>query len=225
MKNYIEIIKKSPLFFNIEEDEIIRILYDFKAEIKYFDKRNIIIYTGDTADSIYFILNGNIEISKEYDDARKNIVNILTNGDIFAESLALSSNKISPIQAVSLHKSELLKIEVNNIFKNNNDKINNNTRVIFIQNLMRIISDKNKFLSFKNDILSQKSLRSKIIMYLKYMYNIQKSKTITVPYNRDKLSEFISSDRSALSRELNRLSNENIIKLEKNKIVIINLSL
>ena len=91
----------------------------------------------------------------------------------------------------------------------------------FLQNLIRVLSDKNIFLSIKNDILSQKSLRSKIMLYLKYMSNIQKSNNIIIPYNRDKLSEFISSDRSALSRELNRLSKEKIIKLEGNKITIL----
>ncbi|WP_143277880.1 helix-turn-helix domain-containing protein, partial [Brachyspira sp. G79] len=100
---------------------------------------------------------------------------------------------------------------------------NNNDKNIFLQNLLMVISDKNKFLAFKNDILSQKSLRSKIILYLKYMSNIQKSRNIVIPYNRDKLAEFISADRSALSRELNRLSKENIIKLDGSKITIIKL--
>ena len=90
-----------------------------------------------------------------------------------------------------------------------------------MKNLIRVLSDKNIFLSIKNDILSQKSLRSKIMLYLKYMSNIQKSNNIVIPYNRDKLAEFISSDRSALSRELNRLSKEKIIKLEGNKITIL----
>ena len=53
------------------------------------------------------------------------------------------------------------------------------------------------------------------------MSNIQNTSNIIIPYNRDKLAEFISADRSALSRELNRLSKENIIKLNGNQITII----
>lgn len=218
MEKYIDIIKKSNLFSNMTEKQIIDLLEDFKSEKKYFDKDNIIIDAGDKTDSIYIILNGRVEISKEYDDTRKNIVNILTCGDIFAEALAFSTNKISTIQAISLDKTEVLKINIKNIFNTNN-----NDKNIFLQNLLMVISDKNKFLAFKNDILSQKSLRSKITLYLKYMANIQKSRNIVIPYNRDKLAEFISADRSALSRELNRLSKENIIKLDGNKITIIKL--
>lgn len=220
MIDYIDIIIKTRLFDNIDKKEIPNILNNFKSQKKSYDKGNIIIDTGDKVESIYIILNGKIEISKEYDDTRKNIVNILESGEIFAEAMALSTNKISQITAISLNKSEILKINIHNIFDNNFEK---NDKNIFIENLLKIISDKNKFLSIKNDILSQKSLRNKIVLYLKYMSNMQKSKKITVPYSRDKLAEFISADRSALSRELNRLAKEKMIELNGNKINIIDI--
>ena len=211
MEEYIDIILKSSLFNNINRDNIFNIINSFGYQNKSYKKGNTIIDIGDYIEHIYLILDGMVEVSKEYDDARKNIVNILNAGDIFAESFALSTNKISTIQALSFTNTKILKINTNNIFSN----------AIFLQNLIKVLSDKNIFLSIKNDILSQKSLRSKIMLYLKYMSNIQKSNNIVIPYNRDKLAEFISSDRSALSRELNRLSNEKIIKLEGNKITIL----
>lgn len=218
MKEYIDIIIKTRLFENIDKQEIENILNNFKSQKKYFDKGNTIIDIGDKVEAIYIILEGKVEVSKEYEDARKNIVNILEEGEIFAEAIALASNKISPIQVLSLVKTKILKINAKDIFEGNFDKKN-----IFIENLLKIISDKNKFLSMKNDILSQKSLRSKIILYLEYMSSMQKSEKIIVPYSRDKLAEFISADRSALSRELNRLAKENMIELDKSKIKIINI--
>lgn len=219
MTEYLNTIIKTHLFDNIDKKEIPNILENFKSQKKSYDKGNIIIDMGDKVEAIYLILNGKIEISKEYDDTRKNIVNILESGEIFAEAMALSTNKISQITAISLSKSEILKINIKDIFDNNLEKNKN----IFIENLLKIISDKNKFLSMKNDILSQKSLRSKIILYLEYMSNMQKSEKINIPYSRDKLAEFISADRSALSRELNRLAKEKMIELNGNKINIIDI--
>lgn len=219
MTEYLNTIIKTRLFDNIDKKEIPNILNNFKSQKKLYEKGNIIIDMGDKVEAIYLILNGKIEISKEYDDTRKNIVNILESGDIFAEAMALSTNKISQITAISLSKSEILKINIKYIFDNNLEKNKN----IFIENLLKIISDKNKFLSMKNDILSQKSLRSKIILYLEYMSNMQKSEKINIPYSRDKLAEFISADRSALSRELNRLAKEKMIELNGNKINIIDI--
>lgn len=219
MTEYLNTIIKTRLFDNIDKKEIPNILNNFKSQKKLYEKGNIIIDMGDKVEAIYLILNGKIEISKEYDDTRKNIVNILESGEIFAEAIALSTNKISQITAISLSKSEILKINIKDIFDNNLEKNKN----IFIENLLKIISDKNKFLSMKNDILSQKSLRSKIILYLEYMSNMQKSEKINIPYSRDKLAEFISADRSALSRELNRLAKEKIIELNGSKINILNI--
>ena len=214
MTEYLNTIIKTRLFDNIDKKEIPNILNNFKSQKKLYEKGNIIIDMGDKVEAIYLILNGKIEISKEYDDTRKNIVNILESGEIFAEAMALSTNKISQITAISLSKSEILKINIKDIFDNNLEKN---------KNLLKIISDKNKFLSMKNDILSQKSLRSKIILYLEYMSNMQKSEKINIPYSRDKLAEFISADRSALSRELNRLAKEKMIELNGNKINIIDI--
>ena len=219
MTEYLNTIIKTRLFDNIDKKEIPNILNNFKSQKKLYEKGNIIIDMGDKVEAIYIILNGKIEISKEYDDTRKNIVNILESGEIFAEAMALSTNKISQITAISLSKSEILKINIKDIFDNNLEKNKN----IFIENLLKIISDKNKFLSMKNDILSQKSLRSKIILYLEYMSNMQKSEKINIPYSRDKLAEFISADRRALSRELNRLAKEKMIELNGNKINIIDI--
>ena len=219
MTEYLNTIIKTRLFDNIDKKEIPNILNNFKSQKKLYEKGNIIIDMGDKVEAIYLILNGKIERSKEYDDTRKNIVNILESGEIFAEAIAFSTNKISPIIAISLTKSEVIKIDIKNIFDNNLEKNKN----IFIENLLKIISDKNKFLSMKNDILSQKSLRSKIILYLEYMSNMQKSEKINIPYSRDKLAEFISADRSALSRELNRLAKEKMIELNGNKINIIDI--
>lgn len=219
MTEYLNTIIKTRLFDNIDKKEIPNILNNFKSQKRLYEKGNIIIDMGDKVEAIYIILNGKIEISKEYDDTRKNIVNILESGEIFAEAMALSTNKISQITAISLSKSEILKINIKDIFDNNLEKNKN----MFIENLLKIISDKNKFLSMKNDILSQKSLRSKIILYLEYMSNMQKSEKINIPYSRDKLAEFISADRSALSRELNRLAKEKMIELNGNKINIIDI--
>ena len=74
--------------------------------------------------------------------------------------------------------------------------------------------------SEKNRLKKKSGMRSKIILYLEYMSNMQKSEKINIPYSRDKLAEFISADRSALSRELNRLAKEKMIELNGNKINI-----
>ena len=83
MEEYIDIILKSSLFNNINRDNIFNIINSFGYQNKSYKKGNTIIDIGDYIEHIYLILDGMVEVSKEYDDARKNIVNILNAGDIF----------------------------------------------------------------------------------------------------------------------------------------------
>ena len=52
------------------------------------------------------------------------------------------------------------------------------------------------------------------------MYNVRK---ITLPFNRGDLASYLSCDRSALSRELSRMEDENLIKIDKNIVTLINI--
>ena len=43
----------------------------------------------------------------------------------------------------------------------------------------------------------------------------------TIPYNREKLAEFLAVNRSALSRELSRLQSEGVIEYYRNSFRIL----
>ena len=49
MKNYIEILKKCPLFDNIIENDIITMLHCIDAKVASFHKKEIIIAEGEPA--------------------------------------------------------------------------------------------------------------------------------------------------------------------------------
>ena len=50
------------------------------------------------------------------------------------------------------------------------------------------------------------------------------SRTITVPFNRQQMADYLSVDRSALSAELSRMQRDGVISYEKNRFTIQSLS-
>jgi CRP-like cAMP-binding protein len=48
------------------------------------------------------------------------------------------------------------------------------------------------------------------------MMSNAKSRTFTVPFNRDDMAAFIGTNRSALSRELSRMKDEGLLDYYKN---------
>ena len=81
------------------------------------------------------------------------------------------------------------------------------------------MADQNIFTNLKLRILSQKSLRDKIIVYL-YSLQPDNNNVRTIPFSQTALAEFLNVNRSALSRELGRMQDENIIRLNGKACVI-----
>ena len=92
---------------------------------------------------------------------------------------------------------------------------------IVLQNLFFAISDKNRKLVQKLGHISKRTTREKLISYLSEEAKKQNSSSITIPFNRQQLADFLSVDRSAMSNELCRMRNEGLLTFEKNQFTLL----
>ena len=74
---------------------------------------------------------------------------------------------------------------------------------------------KNMQLMEKVEIVSKKTLREKILVYLSRQAQQSKKLQFTVPMGRMELAEYLGADRSALSRELSRMKEDGLIDYHK----------
>ncbi len=64
--NLLSKIKKSPLFLGITEEELSRMLTCFGATVKKYESGDMIIRQGDVVSKIYMILDGVVNIEKDW---------------------------------------------------------------------------------------------------------------------------------------------------------------
>ena len=81
--------------------------------------------------------------------------------------------------------------------------------------MLKILAQRNMLLNSKINLLSQRTIREKLLTYFSMIITQNKSKKFRVPFSRNQLAEFICVDRSALSRELSKMKEEGILKFEK----------
>ena len=67
-------------------------------------------------------------------------------------------------------------------------------------------------------VLSQKTIRERLLEYFKLMSKQQKSKKITLPFTYTELADYLGINRSAMYRELNNLKDEKQISINKKVI-------
>ena len=70
--------------------------------------------------------------------------------------------------------------------------------------------------------MSRRSTREKLISYLSEEAKKQNSPYFSIPFNRQQLADFLSVDRSAMSRELCRMREEGLLAFEKNRFHLLN---
>lgn len=156
------------------------------------------------------ILKGNADLKRIDIKGNETILERLSKGNIFSE-MFLEENEDSTF-LVSTTKTEVLFIDYHFILKD--CQIHCRYHNFVLNTLMKFMFSKTISLNSKIDILSQRSIKDKILTYLKKEALKKNSKTFTIPYSFQELADYLCIDRSAMMRELKNLQKEKKIKKE-----------
>ncbi|WDU82852.1 Crp/Fnr family transcriptional regulator [Caloramator sp. Dgby_cultured_2] len=81
-----------------------------------YQKGSLIFMEGEEAEAVYFIKKGKVKIFKTGQDGREHIINILPEGEVFAESCLFGLNKY-PASAEAYEDIEALLIKIKDFEK------------------------------------------------------------------------------------------------------------
>ena len=87
-------------------------------------------------------------------------------------------------------------------------------------NLFELLVNEARELNEKLELLSQKTVRDKVLFFIKKRMNENNIFTVTTSYKA--ISQYLFVDRSNLMRELNKMEEEKIIKKEGRIIYLLN---
>lgn len=209
INEYIDTIKQSPLFNNMENDEIISLFLCLNPKIHSFNKNECIVNAGESIDKFGLVLEGEVNVIKESAEGNRIIISVIKKGDLFGEMLVFSSQKIWPVTVRVQSSCKIL-------FITNSDLIircgkNCSWHISMVENFMKVMSDKALMLNKKVQYLSIKSIRGKISTYLLEQYKKNKGNTIVLPLKRNELADFLNVSRPSMSREICKMRDEGII--------------
>lgn len=214
---YIQILKKSSVFQDTEDCDLLHILTFFQCEIKAYKKDDIIVNIGDPFTRAGLILNGAISGSFFSENSDEINMNHFGQGAMFGEALVFAQIHQTPIQIRVIKDATILFFDFSRLWT---DRPKDPCLLPVTVNLLQSLSKRNVFLNQKVRILSQHKLRDRVKVYLRYR-PIDKNNTIHIPFSITQLAEFLSVNRSALSRELSHLQNEGILIVSKHAIQIL----
>ena len=91
---------------------------------------------------------------------------------------------------------------------------------LFLSNFLEVLSDKVYLVNTKNKLLSQDSIRDKIIYYLTEERRHQHSDVIKLNMTKEELSSHLFVPRPSLSRELIHMKEEGLIDFDRYTITL-----
>ena len=214
----IHLLAGTMLFQGIREHEIEAMLTCLSAEERTYGKDAYIYRAGDVTGRLGVVMEGAVNIIKDDVWGNRKIIENIGGGQIFGETYACLKGEPLMVDVQASERSRILFMDVNRILTTCSSSCDFHNRLI--RSLMYVLAGKNLMLTRKMDIITPKSLRERVMVYLSQESVKQGSRTITVPFNRQQMADYLSVDRSALSAELSRMQRDGVISYEKNRFTI-----
>ena len=214
----IHLLAGTRLFQGIREHEIEAMLTCLSAEERTYGKDAYIYRASDVTGRLGVVMEGAVNIIKDDVWGNRKIIENIGGGQIFGETYACLKGEPLMVDVQASERSRLLFMDVNRILTTCSSSCDFHNRLI--RSLMYVLAGKNLMLTKKMDIITPKSLRERVMVYLSQESVKQGGRTVTVPFNRQQMADYLSVDRSALSAELSRMQRDGVISYEKNRFTI-----
>lgn len=218
MKEYINILKKHILFKDISDDNFLKVLECLDARVHHYVKNETICDAGKVTE-IGFIVKGAAYASVTDEQGKRLIFRELMVGYSFGESVALA-NVENHLAITALNDCTILFISVQKLVSNYSFACDSTLRT----NLITLLAQKNIALLLKNDIVSKKTIREKLLRYFYYQKAVANSSAIKTFFSKEELADYLSVNRSAMSRELSKMYKEGLLSY-KNRVYTIKVEL
>ena len=205
------------LFDNINDKNIEKLKRFLRTTTIKYPKGVNILSNVNKDNFISIIESGSIELLHNDYNGKQTIIEELKEGDLLSSLTSL----IQSDEIISLTKeiTNITYIDFNQI--TNDDFMKSEFYIIFIKNLIKLLSEQLNNKNKRIDLLTKHSTRDKLLEYFKFLSKEKKSKTFLIPMSFTELANYLSVDRSAMTREISYLKEEGFIKTNKRKITLL----
>ena len=204
----------SSLFDGIEKGNMDAMLGCTGYHIGCYQKGQVIILEEEHILHVGIVLSGAVDMIKEDVWGNKTILTRMGKNELFGETFACGDDNRSVVTFVAPEDAEVLFIPFHKMMHTCTNACVFHQRLV--ENMVRIIANKNRDLMRKVEVVSKRTIREKLLAYLSLQAQQQDSRYFEIPLGRVELAEYLCVDRSALTRELAKMKEEGLIDYDRN---------
>lgn len=219
MKKFLPVLKKCPLFANIEENDLLRMLTCLGARVISFDKKYTVFAEGSPARYLGIVLSGSVQVMRVDYFGNRSILAQIEPPHLFGEAFACAETASLPVTVIANEPSDVMLIDCSHILHTCQNNCGFHGQLIY--NLMRDLAKKTILFHQKSEITAKRSTREKLLSYLAMQAKRAGSNRFRIPFDRQELADYLEVDRSGLSAEISKLRKEGILESERNEFTLL----
>ena len=200
-------------FINSNDEQIYNNLKQI-TKIQVLNNKSILFIENQLAEYFYYVVDGNIKLSKLTENGKETIIRIVHNNEIFAEA-TLYGRKTYPVNAAAINKTYLLAISIKG-FQELCSKNN-----AFVLKLFITMSHQLRYLVDMINDLSSTDTTKRLMKYLYALKEKKGSSIIKLPIPKRDLAMLLGAAPETISRVFTKLQNDGFIKIQGREITIL----
>lgn len=203
------------LFRGINTSDCGRMRSCFEIRQTHFGPGERIIEYGSGTSEVGLVLSGSVLTLRYTMNGERVLMEHILAGGIFGESLAFASSS-DEISVICQDEAEIIFIDKKHIVKRCSNACDCHSSLV--QNFIEALSERSVRLSERVEVLSNRSIRDKLLCYFNLLSSSEKSRSFTLPFSLSSLADFLCVNRSAMAREMSRMEDEGIISQNRRSI-------
>ncbi len=207
-------ILENPLFFGISEESLEKMRICFQMEEKSFREKEEIPIEG----KVGILLDGSVSLNRLSPDGNLDMLEYMSDGGIFGAFVNLFQQN-GEILVLCEKKCRVVLIDAYHITKRCSNACLHHS--IIVENLLNLMTDKVQQLSEKVEILSNRSIREKLLCYFRMQTTKCGKQYFTLPFSVSSLANYLCVDRCAMTRELKHMKEEGILEMQGKQIQLL----
>lgn len=189
------------------------------AHERHYARGETLLRAGETTDSMGLVLEGSVTIKSDDVWGNRTILSHVGPGQFFAETYAFLKGAVLLVDVCANEDCRVLFFRLDGL--QNPPGHADLWRIRLLSNLLTISSRKNLILSGRSFHTSPKTIRGKVLAYLHSVSLQRRSREFDLPFDRQQLADYLSVERTALSKELGKMRDAGLIAFHRNHFVIL----
>ena len=216
IKHKITEYKQFPIFKDISDENVERMRECFRMRQSCYSSGELIAEYGSGSREVGIIVEGSAQLVRIDSCGNRTILEHLEKGGIFGEVLSFAMGGADMVSVVCEKDCAVLYMEYAHIMRRCEKACQHHSQLV--QNMFSLAAGQIQRLSQRVEVLSRRTIREKLLCYFALQCGTDGG-AFTLPFTLSALAEYISTDRSAMMRELRKLKEEGIVEITGKKVV------